>query len=661
MKPNKTMRSRIALFGALMLGAGAQAKVDKPNFIVIFTDDQGYEDLGCFGSETIKTPHIDQMAKEGLKLTSFYAQPVCGVSRAALMTGSYPIRVGEPGNIKKLHTVPHPEEITMAEVLSSAGYETGLIGKWHLTDHGKGPAGFDASTMPNAQGFDYFYGTPLFNGFTVFVEDTKFRSPILRNQEVVVEGVETWDRITADYTNEAIRFIEKNRETPFFLYLAHSLPHIPVGASEDFKGKSAYGPYGDTIEEIDWSTGQILAKLKELGIGDNTLVIFTSDNGPWVETTRSMAPGGKPFIPRDHSGSAAPLRGWKMSTWEGGSRVPFVARWPEKIPAGRESDELLTTMDFLPTFAALAGADLPADRTLDGKDATDFLLGTSEASPRDDYLYYAGCLLTGIRVEQWKLVLPRPANPPGTGWWGRMIEEIKETQLYHLDADPGETTNVASQHPDVVAKLTKRIEAARAELGDMDVTGKGARFFDDGPRSIQGARKKKSAKATYDQFKPVGNLHFSFKNGSLEGWKLTEGELPQSVTSVATLPNSRAPFARHGKHHLSTLMQGDGQTVSDKQTGILQSPPFILQGDQAAFLVSGGFGPQELYIALVDTASGKPLLKAGGQQDHQMRRVVWDVTQWKGKTVCFEVRDQSEGGWGHLNADDFSVQGTLVK
>jgi arylsulfatase A-like enzyme len=250
--------------------------------------------------------------------------------------------------------------------------------------------------MPNAQGFDYFYGTPRFNGFTVLVDDTSMRSPIFRNQEVVVESVEDWDHITADYTHEAIDWIKANRERPFFLYLAHNMPHIPLGASENFKGKSAGGFYDDTIEEIDWSCGEIFKTLKELSIDDNTLVVFTSDNGPWVETTRGMQPGGVAFIPRDHSGNADPLRGWKMSAWDGGCRVPFIARWPGKIPAGWSSDEILSMMDLLPTFASIAKGELP-EVELDGQDATKFLMRQSKTSPRDEYFYYSGCLLTGVR------------------------------------------------------------------------------------------------------------------------------------------------------------------------------------------------------------------------------------------------------------------------
>ena len=459
-----------------------------PNFILIFTDDQGYQDLGCFGSEKIKTPHLDRMAEEGLILTSFYAQPVCGVSRGALMTGSYPIRIAEPNNVKELHTVPHPKEITMAETLKEAGYATALIGKWHLAGNPSGPDNaFDPELMPNAQGFDYFYGTPRFNGFTVYVEDTNMRSRIMRNQEVVVEAVENWDHITQDYTKEAIQWIEQNQDRPFFLYLSHNLPHVPVGASEGFKGKSEYGPYGDTIEEIDWSSGRILAKLKELGLDENTLVMFTSDNGPWTEAThapRGARIDGVPFIPLDHSGSALPFRGFKMTAWEGGSRVPFIARWPGRIPAGSKSDQILSTMDLLPTLANLAGAPLPGWE-IDGRDATDFLLGKVQTSPREDFFYYSGCLLTGVRSGKWKLVLPRPANPDGTGWWGRLLEEIPKIQLFDLELDQAEQSNLAKVYPEIVRSLMKRIDWARIELGDIDRVGKGARFFDEGNRQLE--------------------------------------------------------------------------------------------------------------------------------------------------------------------------------
>jgi arylsulfatase len=542
------------------------AQAARPNIIVILTDDQGYHDLGCYGSTKIATPHLDRMAAEGLRLTSFYAQPVCGVSRAALLTGSYPIRVAEPDNIKRLHTVPHPREITMAEVLRDAGYATALIGKWHLCERQAGaPGGFDPSTMPNVQGFDDFYGTPLYNGFTVRVQDTNFRSPIFRNQEIVVPAVQSWDHITADYTREAIAWIRQHRQQPFFLYLAHNLPHIPVGASEDFRGKSAYGPYGDTIEEIDWSCGQIFDTLRELDLDQETLVVFTSDNGPWVETTRGMQPDGQPFIPRDHSGTADPLRGWKMSAWDGGSRVPCLIRWPGRVPAGRTSDQLLTTMDLLPTFARLAGAQLP-DWELDGHDASAFLLGQTATSPRDEYLYYTGCLLTGVRSGSWKLVLPRPNNPPGTGWWGRMIEAVPELQLYHLESDPGESTDVSAQHPDVVRDLLERIELARQRLGDIDRVGSGARSFDGGERRLQvplrPAAAREAAETRYDGFPPLGALRFTFESGTLDGWTIVEGQLGKAVSDAVSLPRwKQHPFNQQGRFHDFSV---DGQLSENR-------------------------------------------------------------------------------------------------
>jgi len=460
---------------------------EKPNLILILADDLGYGDLGCYGSEKIKTPHLDAMAGEGLRLTSFYAQAVCGPSRAALMTGSYPIRVAEPGNQKNQHTILHPKEITMAEVLREAGYATACIGKWHLGNHAKGsPTGFDPATMPNGQGFDEFYGTPLYNGTTVEVADTKFRSTILRNEEVVVPAVESWDDITQDYTREAVDFIGRHRDRPFFLYLAHNMPHIPLGASERFKGKSAGGPFGDAVEEIDWSCGEILKTLRELGLAENTLVVFTSDNGPWVETTKGMEPDGALFIPRDHSGNADPLRGYKMLTWEGGLRVPCLAWWPGKIPAGATSDAITSTIDLLPTFATLAGGKLPADRILDGRDLGALLRDPANtASPHEAFYYYCFTHLQAVRSGKWKFVRKRPAHPPWVGFSGRFAgNAVDELSLYDLENDIGESTNVAAEHPEVLARLRQLAHEARMDLGDHDHTGSGARFFD-GPAPEQ--------------------------------------------------------------------------------------------------------------------------------------------------------------------------------
>lgn len=481
----------LVLLVSLVLGLQA-AVAAPPNIVLIFADDLGYADVGCFGSKDIKTPHLDRMAAEGLRLTSFYAQAVCGPSRAALMTGCYPVRVAEPENRKNQHTIVHAREITLAEVLHGAGYATGCIGKWHLGQPLKtSPGGFDPATMPNGQGFDSFYGTPLYNGATVHVADSKFRSTLLRNEEVIVPKIESWDHITQDYTREALAFIRTHQKRPFFLYLAHNMPHIPLGASEAFKGKSACGPFGDAVEEIDWSCGEIIQTLRELGLDKNTLVIFTSDNGPWIETTHGMEPDGRPFIPRDHSGHAEPLRGFKMLTWEGGLRVPCIAWWPGKILAGTRSDEMAATIDLLPTFAALAGTKPPSDRKIDGRDLSPLLFDPAKTqSPHDAIYYYSFTHLQAVRSGKWKFVRKRPAHPPWVGWSGRFAgNAVDELALYDLDSDIGETLNVAADHPDVLVRLRQLAHEARMDLGDFDHVGSGARFFDEAPIPARSAGK----------------------------------------------------------------------------------------------------------------------------------------------------------------------------
>ncbi len=451
------------------------AERDKPNFVIILTDDQGYNDVGCFGSPLIETPRLDQMARQGLRLTSCYAQVVCGPSRAALMTGCYPIRCAEPGNRKHSHTIPHPNEVTIAEVLKTVGYATGCFGKWHLADQGRGKRGrgtgpFKPELMPNAQGFDVFYGTPLHNGYTREVDLDKFVTEIHRNGKVVACPA-SMDTLTRGVTDQAIRFIRQHKDEPFFAYVPYNMVHVTLGASDDFRGQSPRGLYGDAVLELDHSIGRILDTLADLGLDDETLVFFTSDNGPWIEAHLG-----------DHGGSAQPLRGCKMNTWEGGIRVPGIVRWPGRIPAGRVSDEIVTTMDLLPTLAKLAGADLPDDRTIDGVDMMPFWSGRTDRSPRQTLYYYAFTHLQAVRRGKWKLVLPRSASPPWTSWYGRMIDAVPAPELYDLASDLGETHDLAADHPEIVAQLRKLIELARQDLGDYDRIGQGARFLDDAPK-----------------------------------------------------------------------------------------------------------------------------------------------------------------------------------
>ncbi len=452
------------------------AAAARPNLVIILADDLGYGDLGCFGAKDIRTPHLDKMAAEGLKLTSFYAQPICGPSRAALMTGSYPLRIGEVANGKNGHTLPHRNEVTMAEMLRDTGCRTGIVGKWHL--------GMSPGCDPIAQGFHHAYFTPAFNGATRDIKPGAV-VPFLRAPGEVVRTIKThadMDTLTADCTREALDFIRASKEKPFFLYLAYHMPHVPLGVSEKFRGMSQRGLYGDTIEELDSAIGDIFAELKRLVLDDNTLVVFTSDNGPWTDKQIG-----------DHGGSPLPFRGAKMTTWEGGWRVPGIVRWPGKVRAGETSDGIAATIDLLPTFAALSGAKLPEVK-LDGLDLTPFLSRSGAASPRETFLYHNGARLTAVRHKDWKLVFARPAGgamPYMPGFVTGHIEALSETALYNLKTDPGETKNLATERPAVTKLLTQLADDSRAELGDFTGPGSGVRFFEEGPRWPQTATEPK--------------------------------------------------------------------------------------------------------------------------------------------------------------------------
>ena len=640
---------------------------DKPNLIIFFTDDQGYNDVGCFGSPLIKTPNFDQMAKQGLKLTSFYAQPVCGVSRAALMTGCYPIRVGEPGNGKALHTILHPDEITLPEVLREAGYATGMVGKWHLAGGGRG-ASWKQELLPNAQGFDYWFGAPSHNGTTRVVPKGKGHAELMRNGEIVDPMIdqEEMGQLTKQYTGEAIGFIRRQKENPFFLYLAHTMPHVPVNASKEFLGKSERGLYGDVVEELDWSLGQILSELKRLELDEKTLVVFTSDNGPWIEKHLEGKGGTDSYC-----GSADPLRGAKMMTWEGGIRVPAIVRWPGKIEAGRVSDDIVSSMDLYPTFARLAGAELPEGRTIDGVDQSDFFLGNTTHSARDNFLYYAGTHLHAVRWNQWKLVRQRQAKPKHLGWWGRMIDEVPVPALYDLDQDIAETLNVAEQNPQVVQKMQALLENARQQLGDWDMIGKGARFFDDpkpltakqraGGKPRTKAKGKAQVMSQSDSFEPLGALRFDFESvdDPMEGWKVVAGKLAHPLSTAVSLPNHRnKPFNHSGTHHLSTIAAADGG-VSDQQQGTIESPSVLIQGEKAAFLLSGG-GPGAR-VAFVDVETGEEFISTTGPGGSQMKRYVVEIPPGqRNKAIKIRLIDAATKNWGHLCFDDFSADGALV-
>ncbi|MEM7391992.1 MAG: sulfatase-like hydrolase/transferase, partial [Verrucomicrobiota bacterium] len=442
-------------------GGEKKSREAKPNFVVIFTDDQGYADVGCFGSPDIRTPRLDAMAAEGMKFTSFYAQPVCGPSRAAIMTGCYPMRVAERGNTKQVHPILHSKEITVAEILKTRGYATACFGKWDLAKHAQ--QGFFIDLFPTRQGFDYFFGTPTSNDAIV---------NLYRNEKLI-EPKTAMAPLTQRYTDEAIDFMRKNQDKPFFVYIPHTMPHTRLDATPAFKGKSKRGLYGDVIEEIDFNVGRVLDAVKELDLAENTYVIFTSDNGPWHIKNKDHADG---HLPGDHGGSAGPLRSAKVSTFEGGVRVPCIVWGPGRVPAGKVCDSIATTLDVLPTFAALAGAEAPSDRVIDGEDIRHLLHGEfDKADPDKAFYYYLRVHLQAVRQGKWKLHLPREKEPIGAAPFSvnRHIAPadrvgFAQPFLVDLEADLGETTDVSEGHPEVVNRLLALAESMREDLGDYD-------------------------------------------------------------------------------------------------------------------------------------------------------------------------------------------------
>jgi arylsulfatase A len=450
---NKTKLLLICYFVTVVMAFAAE----KPNFIIIFTDDQGYNDLSCFGSKKIKTPNIDSIAHDGRKFTSFYvASPVCSPSRAALLTGCYPVRIGMekhvifPANKHGLHT----DEVTIADLLKDNGYATACVGKWHL--------GHEKPFLPTSQGFDSYFGIPYSNDMShpdnkkkpkmksdelwkKQDTDLLWNTPLMVNEEIVEVPVNQ-RTITRRYTDQAINFVNANKEKPFFLYLPHSMPHIPLYVPEDFYDPNPANAYTNVIEHIDAEVGRLLKTVTDLGLDKNTYIIFTTDNGPWLGF-------------KNHAGSALPLRDGKGTTYDGGQRVPCVMKGPG-IPAASVSDEILGTIDLLPTIAKLAGVELKTRGAIDGVDASQLLLG-AEKSPRNEFVYYSSRgVLNGLRQGDYKLRMA----PPRQKGKKKGTPKPMIVELYNLKDDIGEKNNLAQKMPEKVQALKERLKALNAEI-----------------------------------------------------------------------------------------------------------------------------------------------------------------------------------------------------
>jgi arylsulfatase A-like enzyme len=445
----------LALFvSAVACEAAPRAELKRlPNVVIIFCDDMAYADIAPFGSKT-STPNLSRMAREGMRFTDFYVgQAVCSASRAALMTGCYPNRVGIQGALgPKARIGINSNEVTLAEILKGRGYATAIYGKWHLGDA--------PQFLPTRHGFDEWFGLPYSHDMWPLhpVNPTNYPPLPLYENEKVIELMPDARQLTTWYTEHAVKFIERKKDQPFFLYVAHNLPHVPLYVSEKFNGASGRGLYADVVQEIDWSVGEILGALKRNGLDENTLVIFTSDNGPWL-------------LYGSHAGSALPLREGKATTFDGGVREPCLMRWPGRIPANATCREMAWTMDLLPTIAKLAGTNAPTDRMIDGKDIWPLMSGQRGAkTPHEAYYYYWDRGLEAVRSGKWKLHLAHDyshlAVPGGGGLPGRYSRQKMGGALYDLENDVSESNDVAARFPGVVARLQSIAESARADLGD---------------------------------------------------------------------------------------------------------------------------------------------------------------------------------------------------
>ena len=596
---------------AALTALHATAAPAQPNLVIIFIDDLGYADIGPFGATKQRTPNLDRMAREGMKLTSFYAAPVCSVSRAQLLTGCYGARVSVPGvYFPGQANGLNPAEFTIAERLKERGYATMCIGKWHVGDQ--------PEFLPTRQGFDRYFGIPYSNDMQRKSTQTGERVvPLLRDDKVAeLLTDEQQSRIVERYTDEATGFIRANKDKPFLLYLPHTAVHTPIWPGEKFRGKSANGRFGDWVEEVDWSVGRVLDTLRELKLAERTLVVFTSDNGPWLV----KGPDG---------GSALPLRGGKGSTWEGGVRVPTIAWWPGKIAPGSVCDAVAGTIDLLPTAVALAGGTVPAQPVIDGRDLSPLLFGKTKESQREAHYYFAGYNIQAVRQGPWKLAIA--AQPRSMGQNTDPDASGNAPRLYNLDQEISEQTNLAAKHPEVVAKLQSLAAKMTAEIGGKEPAARRPPGVVENPKTLypteDGAPRGKQAKQAAK----------------------TDAKTPAKAASLDSLKPGDALDSAHapqvsGKPFTITL------TVETKQRdaillahgGLAVGYALHLKAGRVAFLVRTGTDAAFTEIIAPSDFTGSAAITATLAADGSMALKIGDEPAVTGKTGKLLARQPQE-------------------
>ena len=616
---------KLFLLLAAVLSAAASAR--SPNVVVIFIDDMGYGDIGPYGATKQRTPHLDRMAKEGMKLTSFYAAPVCSVSRAQMMTGCYGARVSVPGVYFPGQSVGlNPSEVTVAERLKEKGYATQIIGKWHLGDQ--------PEFLPTRQGFDHYLGIPYSNDMLKKSADTKIPVvPLLRDEKIVelMDG-DAQTRLVEIYTKEAVDFIGRNKDKPFYLYFAHNAVHTPIHPGAAFAGKSSNGRFGDWVEEVDWSVGQVLEALRSQGLDKDTLVVFTSDNGPWL-------------VKGTDGGSAGPLRGGKGSTWEGGVREPTIAWWPGHVPAGSVNDAVAGTIDLLPTFVSLAGGTVPATPVIDGRDITSILLGQSKDSAREAHYYFSGYDLQAVRQGRWKLAIA----PQSEGMNAKKGPKLPAgLRLYDLDAEIGEQTDVAAQHPEIVAKLKALADKMAAEIGGKE------------PTARRPAGEVKGAKTLYPTLDYIPNEPKKPETKAAAKKSAAKPVALAQAKSGDTIAAAAAPQVGQKAFTISVTVETAQRDAVIVAQGGLIGQALYLKGGRVAFAVRHG-ADEVVEILSPAEVKGSFAVTASLAADGAMKLVVAGQEAVTGKAKGLLPRQPAEDFCvGHDNGKPVGVYGKLI-